>query len=222
MTSRQVIGSGHQGRSRASDLIAAQVKQVRARRGYTVKDLAARCSELGAHELTANVLTNIEVRRRDVSADELLVLALALDVAPVHLLTPPPGAATALAVTADVVADPETAALWIRGDASLLPARARPYLEYAAERAGAAGLDASARAATLLRARGAGLAAQYEAEAQQFLGRVREQVSDLVSYLTESVISGVSPDDLVEVLDTVKARIQPNTGALQPTQNPLP
>jgi hypothetical protein len=40
--------------------------------------------------LTANVLTNIEVRHRDVSADELLVLAL--DVAP-RISSPHPDAA---------------------------------------------------------------------------------------------------------------------------------
>src|SRR5689334_15634159 len=90
MTDPWVKASGHGAGIRASDLIAAQVKQLRARRGLTVKELASRCAELGGGDLTVNVLTNIEVRRRDVSADELLLLALALDVAPTHLLAPPP------------------------------------------------------------------------------------------------------------------------------------
>lgn len=204
---------------RASDLIAAQVKQLRARRGLTVKDLAARCRELGAADLSINVLTNIEVRRRDVSADELLVLALALDVAPTHLLAPPPAATAGLAVTADVVADPETAALWIRGDAALLPSRATAYLEYAAERAGPAGRGAGEHAAAVLRARAAGLAAQYEAEAQQFLGKVRQQVTDLVNYLEDSVTSGVPTEALVEVLETVKGRVQPATTVIGAAPN---
>jgi transcriptional regulator with XRE-family HTH domain len=217
MTTGQVKAVGPTAGIRASDLIAAQLKQLRARRKLTVKDLAARCHELGATDLTANVLTNIEVRRRDVAVDELLVLALALDVAPTHLLTPPQGSTTCLAVTPEVVAEPETAALWLRGDAPLLPARATQYLEYAAERAGPATRGTSDQAAALLKARTAGLVAQYDAEAHLFLSKVRGQVTDLVNYLQESVTSGVPTDDLVEVLETVKSRVQPPVPAIVAT-----
>ena len=220
MTDDQVGAVGQVAGIRASDLIAAQVKQLRARRNLTVKELAARCQEIGGRDMTANVLTNIEVRRRDVSADELLLLALALDVAPVHLLTPAPGATSGLAVTADVVADPETAALWIRGDAALLPSRATAYLEYAAERAGPAVRGTSDHAAAVLRARAAGLAAQYETEAQHFLTKVRQQVTDLVDYLHDSVTSGVPSDDLADVLESVKLRVQPSPSALAPSADP--
>lgn len=222
MTDAQVEAIGQSAGIRASDLIAGQLKQLRARRKLTVKDLAARCQELGGTELTANVLTNIEVRRRDVSADELLLLALALDVAPIHLLTPPPDAATGLAVTPDVVADPEAAALWVRGDAALLPSRAAAYLEYAAERAGPTGRGSSDHAAAVLRARTAGLAAQYETEAQHFLTKVRQQVTDLVDYLHDSVTSGVPTDDLADVLESVKLRVQPTPAALTATTHTEP
>jgi transcriptional regulator with XRE-family HTH domain len=222
MTDGQVEAIGQPAGIRASDLIAGQLKQLRARRKLTVKDLAARCQDLGGTELTANVLTNIEVRRRDVSADELLLLALALDVAPIHLLTPPPDATTGLAVTPDVVADPEAAALWIRGDAALLPSRATAYLQYAAERAGPAGRGTSDHAAAVLRARAAGLAAQYETEAQHFLTKVRQQVTDLVDYLHDSVTSGVPTDDLADVLESVKLRVQPTPAALTATTHPEP
>ena len=174
----------------------------------TVKALATRCRELGAAELTTNVLTNIEVRRRDVSADELLVLALALDVAPVHLLTPPPGAQQ-LAVTPDVLADREASLPWIRGDAPLLERGAQVFLDYAAEQAGPAPRRAGDRAAAVLKARTSGIIAQYEAEAQAFLGKVRQQVTELVTYLEESVTSGVPAEELVRVLETVKTRVQP-------------
>jgi hypothetical protein len=186
-----------------------------------VKDLASRCRNLGAADLTANVLTNIEVRRRDVSADELLVIALALDVAPAHLLTPAPGDEVRLAVTADVVADPQTAALWVRGEAALLPASATAYHEYAAERAGPTGRSVSNHATAVLRARAAGLATQYEAEAQHFLAKVRQQVTDLVDHLEESVSSGVSGDDLVEVLETIKSRVQPPPVAVSAAPQPV-
>jgi hypothetical protein len=219
MTDAQGGISGHPNGSRASDVIAAHLKRLRARRELTVKDLAARCADLGAPELTANVLTNIEVRRRDVSADELLILALALDVAPVHLLTPPRRSTTGLAVTATVAADPETAELWMRGDVALLASGAMDYLDYAAERAGPNPRGATDHAAAVLRARTTGLVAQYEAEAQQFLGKVRQQVSDLVTYLEESVTNGVGTDDLVQVLETVKARVQPTTAITSPRVN---
>jgi transcriptional regulator with XRE-family HTH domain len=104
MTYEQVRRSRHGSTIRTSDLVAIQVKQLRGRRGLTVKDLAGRCRALGAEELTANVLTNIEVRRRDVSVDELFVLALALDAAPVHLLTPSDDQPVDVAVTSSVVA----------------------------------------------------------------------------------------------------------------------
>jgi transcriptional regulator with XRE-family HTH domain len=214
MTGHPTERSGQTAGTRASDLIARQVKHLRGRRGLTVKQLAARCQELGAGELTANVLTNIEVRRRDVSADELLVLALALDVAPTHLLTPPPEDPIGLAITPRVIVDPETVGRWIRGDTALPPSNARLFLDYAAARAGPSSRRVSDHAAAVLRAHGARLASQYESEAQQFLGKVREQVSDLVTYLEESVTGGVPPEDLVEVLQSVRSRVRPAAAAL--------
>ena len=83
-------------RSTPSDVVAARVRQVRTDRGMTTAELAARCAELGAPGLTVQALYKLEGQResasrhpRRVSVDELLVLALALDVAPVHLLVPP-------------------------------------------------------------------------------------------------------------------------------------
>ncbi|GAA0812154.1 hypothetical protein [Spirilliplanes yamanashiensis] len=204
---------------RASDLVATQIRQIRGHRGLTVRALAARCAELGGAHLTANVLTNIEVRGRGVSVDELLVLALALDVAPVHLLIPPIGHGADLAVTDQVAADPLAAAAWIRGEAPLPPANAAAYLAYAVERAEPTG-RAQPQAAEALKARAAGLAAQYEAEAQQFLGKVRQQVTDLVTYLEESVGSGVPTDDLLQVLETVRHRVQPPAAVVEASVRP--
>ena len=80
---------------RASDVVAARVREVRSKHGMKVADLAARCAELGMPELTVQALYKLEQRRpgkvrpRPVTVDELLVLACALSVAPVHLLVPP-------------------------------------------------------------------------------------------------------------------------------------
>jgi len=65
-----------------------------------VKQLAEQCAAVGAEDLTAQALYNIGNGRRDetgkrrrfVTVDELTALALALDVAPVHLLVPPDAA----------------------------------------------------------------------------------------------------------------------------------
>jgi hypothetical protein len=58
-----------------------------------------------------------------------------------------------------------------------------------------------------------GLVEQYESEAQEFLGRVRRQVVDLVDYLQESVNNGVPSDELVQVLETVKTKVSPPQSA---------
>jgi hypothetical protein len=78
-----------------SDVVAERVKAARKGR-FTVAQLAKRCAELGATGLTEQALYNIETgrpdkqgrRRRAVTVDELLALAYALSVAPVHLLIP--------------------------------------------------------------------------------------------------------------------------------------
>lgn len=65
-----------------------------------MKQLADQCAAIGAEELTAQALYNIGNGRRDeggrrrrfVTVDEVVALALALDVAPVHLLVPPDAA----------------------------------------------------------------------------------------------------------------------------------
>lgn len=84
----------------ASDLVALNVKRFRKHRNWTAPDLAAACAELGAPELSAAVLANIETgrrdaggqRRRDVAVEEWLVLAAALNVSPADLLLSREGA----------------------------------------------------------------------------------------------------------------------------------
>lgn len=76
-----------------SEVVAERVRTARRRRGLKVAQLAERCAELGVPELTTQAIFNIETTRpgrpqRPVTVDELLALAVALEVAPVHLLTP--------------------------------------------------------------------------------------------------------------------------------------
>jgi transcriptional regulator with XRE-family HTH domain len=105
-----------------SDVLAAQIRHWRKQRRLQVADLAARCRELGEGQLTENVIENIESgrraggkRRRDVTVDELLTLAVALNVAPVHLLVPVDDPDAAYPVIGGVLARRFGVRAWIRG-----------------------------------------------------------------------------------------------------------
>jgi transcriptional regulator with XRE-family HTH domain len=112
---------------RASDLIAERVKELRQRRGLTAKQLADRCKELGAPDLTASVIANIESgrpdstgrRRRELSVEEHLALSLALEVPPALLLLP---INDELEVTPSARMDAYTFASWFTGDDGFIQA----------------------------------------------------------------------------------------------------
>ena len=105
------------------DVIAAQVRKFRRAQDMSIRELSERCSELGAPGLTAASLSNIERGqaenarrgRRQVTVDELLVLAYALSVPPVALLLPL-GDADRVAVIPGVEVHPHLALKWINGD----------------------------------------------------------------------------------------------------------
>ncbi|MFE7837344.1 helix-turn-helix domain-containing protein [Streptomyces sp. NPDC057474] len=85
-----------------SDVVGQRIVEVRKKRGLTAQQLAQRCEELGLPHLSAATISNIETgrrksgqRTRNVTVDELLTLAVALGVAPVHLLVPPSSRLTA-------------------------------------------------------------------------------------------------------------------------------
>ncbi|MFP8904813.1 helix-turn-helix domain-containing protein [Streptomyces atacamensis] len=80
-----------------SDVAAGEVRWHRERRGLTRDQLADACARNGAPQLTYSALVNIETgrkdkqtkqRRRDITVDELAVLAYSLGVPPVALLFP--------------------------------------------------------------------------------------------------------------------------------------
>jgi transcriptional regulator with XRE-family HTH domain len=113
---------------RPSDVVAARVRQVRKRRNLTTAQLAERCAALGAPDLTTQALYKLEGQRdvasrrpRPVSVDELLVLAAALNVAPVHLLVPTDDFDESYRLTAEVGVSASSARAWIRGVLPLLP-----------------------------------------------------------------------------------------------------
>jgi len=107
----------------ASDWIGQRVREIRDSRGWTANDLAARCGEAGSPEITKAVLANIEggrrdkdgTRRREVTVDELLALALALEVPPLLLFVPLSYGDT-LQVTRVMEMDPLESAVWVTGE----------------------------------------------------------------------------------------------------------
>jgi len=87
-----------------SDVAADHIRELRKARGWSVAALAAQCAESGHPELTRAVLENIESgrrdadgrRRRDISVDELHVLAAVLGVQSSALLPGPDDASPAV------------------------------------------------------------------------------------------------------------------------------
>lgn len=105
----------------ATDVVRRRIRALRERRGgMSAQDLANKCAELGMPGLNRQTIANLENGRRAIcTVDELLVLAAALDVPPVLLLTPPDPAGddrTVLELTPDLTMWAWAAALWITGE----------------------------------------------------------------------------------------------------------
>jgi transcriptional regulator with XRE-family HTH domain len=109
-----------------SATVARRVRELRDRRGWSAQQLAGRCAEAGADDLDRTRIANIESRRRrNVSIDEVLVLAHALDVAPVHLFVPVEE--KWLAVTPKWIVGAGRVREWVRGRYPLPSRDSRRY-----------------------------------------------------------------------------------------------
>lgn len=100
-------------------LIAAQLRAIRKRRGLSQEGLADRLALLGVvkHQ---TVIAKIEARARGVAVDELVALAVALNVTPLALLLPDsdsPGDMVEITPRGSAPADQVWA--WARGDGPL-------------------------------------------------------------------------------------------------------
>jgi transcriptional regulator with XRE-family HTH domain len=129
---------------RSSDHVAARIREVRHARGLSAGQLAERCEQLGAPQLTASVINNIETgrrhsdgsRRRDVTVDELLALALALNAPPLYLIFPPDNLDAMYPLTSTVQMEGRAVAAWFTGTGPILQtmASAGDTRRYYAER----------------------------------------------------------------------------------------
>ena len=77
----------------AQAVIAGRVVALRQARGASQQDLADRLTEIGYPKLHRTALSKLEKCAQRITVEDLLALAVALDVAPVVLLTPQEGEA---------------------------------------------------------------------------------------------------------------------------------
>lgn len=123
-----------------------RVYETRRRLGLTPQQLADRLVDIGYKPMHRMTVTKIEagrkgrwasVRAERASMAEVLAFAVALNVAPVHLITPN-DSDTHVAITTTLAAPASVLRRWIRGERPLWPRKlgmtARGYIEWLAER----------------------------------------------------------------------------------------
>lgn len=185
-----------------SDAAAVRLKEARTRRGWTTKQLADACGAAGAVKLTSAALSNIEtgrrdsegVRKRELSIDELVVLAVVLDIAPVHLLGLPDNAepGTRLQLTPKLaVSDGELLLEWFCGQKALPQSDSRQFYSAALQRMPAN--DDQETIANLTRSvlqdRAAALTESFNSEMAATVARINAAVE-----------SGAGPEELAALL----------------------
>lgn len=93
--------------------VAQQIRVRRSGRGMTQQGLSDRLNQLGA-QLDRTTVAKIEAGRREISLSETFSFALALDVAPVHLLVPI-DSDEPISLAPNLEAAPHEVRAWIRG-----------------------------------------------------------------------------------------------------------
>ncbi|MFD6939645.1 helix-turn-helix domain-containing protein [Streptomyces goshikiensis] len=105
--------------------ISGRARQLRRRKDWTAAELGERMVSLGV-PWDRSIVANLENgRRKSVSVSEWLALAVALDVAPVHLLVPPEGGR--YQPTPALEYEASTVRAWIRGEEPLPGVDARTF-----------------------------------------------------------------------------------------------
>lgn len=95
------------------DTTAERVRSLRIRNGMSQQDLADRMNHLGAR-VDRSVVAKVEAGKRAVSLEDVFRFALALDVAPVHLIVPIDGD-DPIHLAPQMEAPPAEVRNWIRG-----------------------------------------------------------------------------------------------------------
>jgi transcriptional regulator with XRE-family HTH domain len=102
---------------------ASRIREVRKRRGWSAQRLAQECARHGMPQLNRDVLANIESGRRKagITLEELFTLALALNVAPVHLMVDTSDGPEATTAVGHFSLPPKLAREWIIGKTPITP-----------------------------------------------------------------------------------------------------
>jgi transcriptional regulator with XRE-family HTH domain len=102
-------------RKPVSDRVRQNLAELRDARRVHLRALAGRLAKIG-HPILASGLSKIETGSRRVDVDDLLALAVALDVSPNRLLLPAEADDEDLELTAETVTTRRTAWRWASGD----------------------------------------------------------------------------------------------------------
>jgi len=100
--------------------VRANIREIRDRRRVSLRALSERLSQLG-HPLLASGLSKIETGDRGADVDDLVALALALDVAPNRLLLTGTVGENKIELTPEAEASESAAWRWATGDAAIPP-----------------------------------------------------------------------------------------------------
>ena len=206
-----------------SDIVADRIRTARKRRGWSAQELADRLAAAGAPELSMFVISNIESgrrkadgkRRRDVSVDELFVIAYVLGVPPIHLLVPAAESEIPVEVAPGVqVSKPELMLRWIRGDETLPGIDPRGYfaatLEHVQAPDGQQPLAEYTR--NVLHDQAREIVEQFNTEAEQLADRARQRMSTLTESLEQAINSGATGKELRNLLRTMGQKDQKGAG----------
>ena len=206
-----------------SDIVADRIRTARKRRGWSAQELADRLATAGSPELSMFVISNIESgrrkadgkRRRDVSVDELFVIACVLGVPPIHLLVPAAESEIPVEVAPGVqVSKPELMLRWIRGDETLPGIDPRGYfaatLEHVQAPDGQQTLAEYTR--NVLHDQAREIVEQFNTEAEQLADRARQRMSTLTESLEQAINSGATGEELRDLLRTMGQKDQKGAG----------
>jgi transcriptional regulator with XRE-family HTH domain len=200
-----------------SDVAATRIRTARKRRGWSAQELADRLAAAGAPELSMFVISNIESgrrkadgkRRREVTVDELFLIAYVLGVPPIHLLVPAEESETPVEVAPNVRVDKSDLMLrWIRGDQTLPGVDPRGYfaatLEHVQAPDGQQTLAEYTR--NVLHDQAREIVEQFNSEAEQLAARARDRVSALTESLEQAISSGATGEELQALLREISKK----------------